>query len=163
MFSSGDKVIYGAVGVCEITDIAKNELTGVLREYYVLRPVDTDKSVIYVPIDNEKLVLRMREVPNSKELRETLKEIQGEELTWIDNNLERSESFRAILIDGDIKRVAVLFKTLHRHREELLERGKRMPKSDENLYRECSKLLCSEFMEILSLEQSQVLSLILEL
>ncbi|MBQ2971315.1 MAG: hypothetical protein IJE16_02050 [Ruminococcus sp.] len=162
MFSVGEKVIYGAVGVCLITDIIENELTGVMREYYVLRPVDSDKSVIYVPTNNEKLVSRMREVPSSQKLRETIKDIKGKELLWIDNNLERSESFRAILSDGDIESVAVLFRTLHKRREELSERGKRLVKSDENLYRECSKLLCSEFAIILSLEQSQVLSLILE-
>lgn len=161
MFSVGEKIIYGVVGVCEITEIIENELTGVLREYYVLRPVDTDKSVIYVPTNSEKLVSRMREVPTSKKLRDMLEIIKSKELSWIDNNLERSEKYRAIFSEGDIESVAVLFRTLHNRREELSERGKRLVKSDETLYRECSKLLCSEFATILSLEQSQVLSLIL--
>ncbi len=162
MFALGDRVVYGCVGVCEIADITENELTGVLRKYYVLKPVDTDKSVIYVPFDNEKLVSRMREVPCAKELRKLLSNIKSEQLPWVDNNLERSEKFHAILSDGEIGQVVVLFRTLHKQYLQLCERGKRLQKADERIYKECSKLLCSEFSSILKLENSAVLSLILD-
>ncbi|MBQ8860509.1 MAG: hypothetical protein IJ015_04125 [Ruminococcus sp.] len=162
MFALNERVIYGSVGVCEISDIVENELTGVLREYYVLKPVDTDKSVIYVPTDNEKLISRMREVPCAKELKKILTDIKGEQLSWIENNLERSEFFHSIINDGEIKQVALLFVTLHKHQNELSLRGKRLQKTDERIYKDCSKLLCSEFSSILKLEHNEVLSLILD-
>ena len=162
MFSVEDRVIYGATGVCEITDIVENELTGVVREYYVLKPVDTDKSVIYVPIDNEKLTSRMRAVPSQKELKSMLNKVKGEQFSWIENNLERNECFHAILNDGDIQQIVVLFRTLHSRFLELSDCGKHLQKADERIYKECSKLLCSEFSSILNLEQSDVLSIILD-
>lgn len=162
MFAVKDRVVYGSVGVCEIADIIENELTGVLREYYVLKPVDTDKSIIYVPIDNEKLTSRMRKVPCVKELKKMLCDIKSEELPWIDNNLERSDSFHAILNDGEIRQVVVLFRTLHKHLLQLSSSGRRLQKADERVYKDCSKLLCSEFALILNMEQSEVLSLLLD-
>ncbi len=162
MFSVGDRIIYGATGVCKITDITENALTGVVRKYYVLCPVDTDKSVIYVPVDNEKLTSRMRAVPSAKELKIMLEKVKGEQLQWVDNNLERSEQYHKILNDGDVERVVVLFRTLHAYLQKLADRGKHLPKADERLYKECSKLLCCEFSSILNLEQGEVLSVILD-
>lgn len=162
MFSINDRIIYGIAGVCKITDITENTLTGVNRKYYVLRPVDTDKSVIYVPLDNEKLTSRMRAVPSAKQLTKMLDTIRDKQLTWIDNNLERSKQYHKILSDGDIESVVVLFRTLHAYMLKLSDIGKHLPKSDERLYKECSKLLCSEFSSILNMEHSEVLSVILD-
>lgn len=162
MFSVDDRIIYGATGVCKITDIVENELTGVVREYYVLRPIDTDKSVIYVPVDNEKLTARMRAVPTQKEFKSMLSKVKGEKLPWIENNLERNDSFHEILNDGDIQRIVVLFRTLHSRQLELSDCGKHLPKADERIYKECSKLLCSEFSSILNLPQSDILSVVLD-
>ncbi len=161
MFSVGERVVYGAIGVCEISDITLNELTGVMREYYILRPVDTDKSVIYVPTDNEKLTSRMRAVPSSKELHKLLSDLKDSKAEWIDNNLERNEKYHEILNNGDIKEIVKLTRTLHDRLQELSQNGRHLPKADERIYKDCSKLLCSEFSSILKLEQSQVLSLIL--
>lgn len=162
MFLVGETVIYGATGVCKISDISENKLTGKVREYYVLRPVDTDKSVIYVPTDNEKLVSRMRQVPSANELTNMLSDIKGESIPFIENNLERNDVYHAILNDGDIKEIVKLFRTLHSRQLELAGRGKHLPKADERLYKDCSRLLCSELNTILNLENSEILSLLVE-
>lgn len=162
MFSIGERVIYGAIGVCEISDITLNELTGVTREYYILRPVDTDKSVIYVPTDNEKLTSRMRAVPSSKELHKLLSDIKDSKFDWIENNLERNEKFHEILNDGNIKENVKLLRTLHARSQDLSLKGRHLQKADERIYKDCSKLLCSEFSSILNIEQSQVVSMVLD-
>ena len=162
MFSVDDRVIYGNTGVCKIENIIENELTGTMREYYVLRPVDTDKSVIYVPVDNEKLTARMRVVPSAKELKSILLKAKGVQIEWIDNNLQRTEHFHEILNDGEILRVVALFRTLHLRQKELSDRGRHLPKTDERVYKDCSRLLCSEFSAILNLAQSEVMSVIID-
>ena len=39
MFSINDTVLYGANGVCRITDICQKEFSGVIKDYYILTPV----------------------------------------------------------------------------------------------------------------------------
>ncbi len=161
MFNTGDKVTYGAVGVCEIKDITENELTGELRKYYVLNPVDSDKSTIYVPVLNEKLTSRMRKIPSKPEFKSILSKAKKDELSWCNNNFERNDKFHAILNDGDIKENIKLLRALNKRANELHKIGKHLPKADERIFKECSKLVCAEISLILSIDNSEVLPLVL--
>ena len=161
MFSVGDRIIYGSTGVCQIEDIVENELTGVMREYYVMRPVDTNKSTIYVPVDNDKLVSRMREVPSAEKLKAMIQNAKKEQIEWVDNHIRRSELFHEILNEGEIPRILVLFKTLNARSVMLAQENKHLPKTDERIFKECQKLLCSEISAILNVEQNEALNIIL--
>lgn len=161
MFSVGDRIIYGSTGVCQIENIVGNELTGIIREYYVMRPVDTNKSIIYVPVDNEKLVSRMREVPSAEKLKAMIKNAKNDQIEWVDNHIRRSELFHEILSEGEIPRILVLFKTLNARSVVLSKENKHLPKTDERIYKECQKLLCSEISAILNVEQNEALNIIL--
>ena len=161
MFSVGDRIIYGSTGVCQIENIVENELTGIMREYYVLRPVDTNKSTIYVPVDNEKLISRMREVPSAEKLKAMIKNAKNDQIKWVDNHLRRSELFHEILSEGEIPRILVLFKILNARSVVLSKENKHLPKTDERIYKECQKLLCSEISAILNVEQNEALNIML--
>ena len=161
MFSVGDRIIYGSTGVCQIEDIVENELTGVMREYYVMRPVDTNKSTIYVPVDNDKLVSRMREVPSAEKLKAMIQNAKKEQIEWVDNHIRRSELFHEILNEGEIPRILVLFKTLNARSVMLAQENKHLPKTDERIFKECQKLLCSEISAILNVEQNEALNILL--
>lgn len=161
MFSVGDKVIYSSTGACEISDIVKNKLTGVLREYYVLNPIKGKQSVVYVPIDNDNLICRMRELPTKKEIKKLLLELKDSSIDWNDNNIDRAQYFHKIYIEGDIRQQLLLFKTLYLRRLELLERGKHLSMSDEKLYKDCQKLLCAEFSVILNINEEEALCLLI--
>ncbi len=161
MFTVGENIIYGSSGICKIIEITENNLTGTMHEYYVLQPVDTDKSVIYVPVDNEKLVLRMRNVPTKNELREILKDADCESIDWIENSLERVQTYRRILADGDIKTNITLLRTLHLRNLSVLEKGRHLPSSDERIYKDCLRLITSEFASIMHMEHDDVIKLIL--
>ena len=161
MFSVGDRIIYGSTGVCQIENIVENELTGVMREYYVMRPVDTNKSTIYVPVDNEKLVSRMREVPSAEKLKAMIQNAKKEQIEWVDNHIRRSELFHEILNEGEIPRILVLFKTLNARSVTLAQENKHLPKTDERIFKECQKLLSSEISAILNVEQNEALNIML--
>ena len=141
MFKIGDRVVYGAQGVCEITDIKEENLTSVLREYYIISPVDNEKSVIYVPVDNEKLTSRMKIIPTKSELEKILGDAKKVELEWKENYLERSEYFQSLINCGEISCMTALFYTLYRKASELNESGKGLKKSDERIYKECTRIL----------------------
>ena len=58
MYSIGEIVLYGSNGVCEITEITTKKIGKDSIEYYVLKPVCSDSSTLFVPTQNEMLVSR---------------------------------------------------------------------------------------------------------
>ena len=58
MFEVNDKVVYGLVGVCEITDISAPPIKGIEGDYYFLQPVYDDKGIIYSPVNSAKVQIR---------------------------------------------------------------------------------------------------------
>ena len=61
MYSIGEVVLYGSNGVCEITEITTKKIGKDSIEYYVLKPVCSDSSTLFVPTQNEMLVSRRSE------------------------------------------------------------------------------------------------------
>ena len=72
MYSIGEIVLYGSNGVCEITEITTKKIGKDSIEYYVLKPVCSDSSTLFVPTQNEMLVSRMRAVLSSDEIKDIL-------------------------------------------------------------------------------------------
>lgn len=64
-------------------------------EYYVLKPVCSDSSTLFVPTQNEMLVSRMRVVLSSDEIKDILSQKTDNEI-WIDNKAERCEKSRKL-------------------------------------------------------------------
>lgn len=64
-------------------------------EYYVLKPVCSDSSTLFVPTQNEMLVSRMRVVLSSDEIKDILSQKTDNEI-WIDNKAERCEKSRRL-------------------------------------------------------------------
>ena len=56
MFEREEYVFHESGGVCQITDIQTAPLEGMPRdrEYYVLKPLSDQSSVIYIPVDSER-------------------------------------------------------------------------------------------------------------
>ena len=67
-FSIGDKAIYPAQGVAEVTAIEDREVAGFKQRFYVLKVADTDKTIM-VPVDRVSSV-GLRQVIRDSEIRE---------------------------------------------------------------------------------------------
>lgn len=67
MFNKGDFIVYGNKGICKVNDVTTLAMDGIdkNRLYYVLLPSDK-KSIVYVPVDSTKTV--MREVMTKDEI-----------------------------------------------------------------------------------------------
>ena len=61
MFQVNDLIMYGNHGVCKVMDIGPISLSMVdkNKQFYTLRPVYHNETVVYAPVDNEKSVMRM--------------------------------------------------------------------------------------------------------
>ena len=160
MFSVGQTVLYGTNGVCKIEDITVKTVGKVKMEYYVLKPVGSESSTLFVPTANEALVKKIRFVLSEEEIRDILADgNDGEQ--WIDNKIERSEHFKEIIARGDSAEVVGMIRLIHLHAQEQLAKGKRLHISDERFLKEAEKMVCGEFAMVLNVSHDDVIDLIL--
>ena len=102
MFKVNDMVQYGAEGVCKITEIARREFRGQSMQYYVLKPVYSNSNAsIFVPVDNKALAEKMHRVLSAEEIYSLIRNMPQEKLLWIENEAERRERYKEILLKGD--------------------------------------------------------------
>ncbi|MBQ8140367.1 MAG: CarD family transcriptional regulator [Clostridia bacterium] len=147
MLSIGSYVSYRAEGVCKISDI-RTENFGVLGRdvlYYVLNPVGDEKSVFFVPVDNERLVSMMRKILSADEITDMIKAslLRGGE--WISDSKQRSNRFKEILSVGEREELVLMIHILKRHIDDAAENGKKSYITDVNAMKRASKILFDEF------------------
>lgn len=156
MYQIGETVLYGTEGVCRIDEIQEMKCCGTKAAYYVLKPVYRAGATIYVPLDNERLVGRMRRVLSRAEIDELLRCVTQEELPWIEDANERRQEYGRILTEGDRCEVVRLIRLLYLRRQTLVSAGKHLRSSDDQLLREAEKLLNDEFALVLNIPQREV-------
>ena len=156
MFSIGEKILYGSVGVCEIKEICGKAFGGKLSDYYVLVPVYKEQSTVYVPVDSEPLCEKMRRLHTRDELDNLLNNLFDEEILWDDNKYTRRESFTAILEKGSLKSLFALRRVLDNHNNELMAKGKKLHIFDERVLGDVEKLIGEEFSVVLDIPKEDV-------
>lgn len=156
MFEVGSTVLYGSDGVCRIQDITHKEVGGVSGEYYVLEPVYQKKSTVFVPLDNERLIGRMRRILSADELLDLMHTMPAEPLRWIEDESERKAVYREVISRGDCTELMQLARTLYLHREEQLDKGKKLHACDDRFLKTAEKMINDEFAMVLEIEPDEV-------
>ena len=160
MYSINDTVLYGADGVCTITDIVEKNMLGTARLFYELHPVSRRDTVLFLPTDNEKTMAKLRRVLTRDEILSAIRSMPDEENIWIDKESERRETYSRIIRSGDHKKVIRLIKTLYEHREQLTDSGHRMHAADANFLKEAEGVLYEEFAYVLNIRREEVIPFI---
>ena len=160
-YAIGDTVMYATQGVCRIVDIEKKEFAGVTAEYYVLKPVYTPNSTVYVPLANGTLTGRMRRLLSKEEVGALIQAMPQEPSVWIADENARKESHREVLAKGDHRQLIQAIKSVYLHRKELQEQGRKLHMTDERFFKEAEKMLYDEFALVLGIQPDQVLPFIL--
>lgn len=161
MFKLNDYVCYGATGVCQITETKKERISGVTKEYYVLKPVFNENSAVYVPMDNAALLEKMRPIVSATELKKILANAKNRRDEWIANDFQRTEYFRETLKNGNRADIIEIVRMLGRRQKELLLRGKHLHVADERTRRDAQIPICSEIAFVKKITPDQALELIL--
>ena len=161
MFCVGQTVLYGTNGVCTVDDVTEKKIGKSKMEYYVLKPVCTNTSTLFVPISNETLVSKMRSILSEEEANGILLHLPeiGE---WNDNKPERTETFRAVISSADSVELIRMIRLIHSHELQQLADGKRLHISDERFLKEAEKMVCEEFTLVLHTTREELLDRIFE-
>lgn len=162
VYDVNDTILYGANGVCRVTEITHRDFGGQMQDYYVLKPVFGDQSTIFVPVKNEALTKKMRRVMTVDEINRIIEAMPFEDTEWIENENERKEQFREVLAQGDPLRLVRIIKSLYQHQQEQQQHGRKLRASDERFFHDAEKMLYDEFALVLKIEPEEVLPLIIK-
>ena len=157
-----DTILYGTHGVCRIAEMAERKFGDKSMEYYILKPIDDDKATLFVPVNNEKLLAKMRRVLTAAEIYDLIKAMPAEDTIWIENESARKEKYKELLSNGDRMGLVSLIKTLYQHQTEQKEKGKKLHIADERFMKDAERLLYAEFAHVLDIQYEQVLPFILQ-
>ena len=154
MFRKGDTIVYATTGVCVIDDIREQACTGEVQTYYVLQPVFDSSSKVFAPVGASEQ--KMRAVLTAGEADELVRALPDAPADWIDNDTRRKETFSAMLRSGDRGELVRLVKTLHLHRLELQQCGRKFHLADERMLRDAERVLFEELAYALSIPPESV-------
>ena len=162
MIKVNDTVLYGSHGVCKVAETVVRRMGGREMEYFLLKPVFERSSSIYVPMQNEALVSKMKRILSAEEIFEMIRSMPDEELLWIENENERRRIFQEILNSGDREQLVRLIKTLYLRQQNRLEQQKNLLMSDEKFLKDAERILYEEFAYVLKIDRDQVLPFIMK-
>ena len=160
MFAVNDTVVYGVQGICVIDEITKRDFGGKSEDYYVLHTVFGNNTKIYVPIGNEKLMSRMRNLLSADEVLGIIDSMSDANFIWTDDGNEREHLYKEILLSGDRKKMLQVIKTLYTHARNQRANGRKLHIADEKVFREAEKVVYDEFAYVLGLKPENVLDFI---
>ena len=162
-YDVNDYVVYFSNGVCHIDDIRNECFAGLgERRYYVMHAISDPKSVIYVPVDSEKLVSGMQRILSKEELLGIVDASEEDDIAWISDTKLRAAAFSEIVDSGDRKQMLRIVKALSIHKKRLEADRKRMYASDERILNAALKTINEEFSFVLGIDQKDVIPYILE-
>ncbi len=157
MISVGCDVIYGSQGVCRVQEIRRENFSGTEKEYYLLKPLDDPKMIIFVPTDATDLVKQMRPLLTTDELSALLcPGVTIEALEWISDPRARADAFEAIIRRGDRRELLAMLRALYIHREQQLMHRRKLYIGDENACQRAERLLHGEIAAILHIAPNEV-------
>ena len=158
----GEIVLYGTDGVCQISEITEKKFGKETTKYYVLSTLYRGNSVIYVPVGNEKLECKMRDIISREELESIICNMPKEENIWIENEPLRKIKYKEIITGGDRRDLFRLIKTLYEHRINQENSGKRMHMTEERFMKDAEKILYDEIAHVIGIDHLEVVGYITE-
>ncbi len=151
--------MYAGNGLCVVKEIIFKDFGAGREKYYVLNSLN-ESSTYYVPVKNELLVSKMRNLLSADELRSLIDELSGVKPEWIESDSLRREKFKKIISFGNCRELIMLVRSVHMHSNELNASGRKLHISDESLCRNAQKLLFDEFSYVLGMNQNEFRSFI---
>lgn len=147
MYEIGSLVIYRSEGVCVVSDIREESFgtIGEKEKYYILMPVNDEKSTLFVPLNNEKLCSMIRVLLSADEIMSLCDELRDTRFEWIEDNRSRNTYFKDLLSVGDRRDVIVIVNTICDRIKQMNNSGKKVTGTDENTLYRAVKMLYDEF------------------
>lgn len=156
MYQVGERVVYGVHGVCTIVELQVQRVNRQKVEYYVLEPMNQLGARYFIPSKNETAVSKLRPVLTKEQVEALLSSDQIKEGIWVEDDNERRQQYRQIILNGDRCSLLQLIRTLRKHRENLLLIGKKFHVIDAGFLKDAERMLFSELSVVLNIDYDKV-------
>ena len=159
MFQSGDLLVYGSTGVCEVLSVERREerVDGVRRErmYYQLKPT-RQNGVIYTPVDNDKV--SMRPVISREEAEALIDAIPSLHPTDCRavTTQALTQHYQSSLRQHSCKSLMELTMAIHAKRRQAEAQNRRLGMVDERYMKQAEQLLFGELAAALEIPYEEV-------
>ena len=155
MYRTGDYMVYGSYGLCEIREIGPSPLDPAdTRSYYRLHPVHASaSSLIFSPVDNESVVKRPPMSPD--EARALLAALPSIAPLEVPSEKHRRDIYRETLRTTDPYGAAALLRTVMLRREIVRRAGRRLTDADADNEKKAMDNLSGELSFVLGLSLAE--------
>lgn len=135
MFKKGEYVIYGNAGVCQIIDISTLNMHGAPKDklYYILEPVNQNRSKVFSPVDNKKVVIR--KLISKQDVETLISDIPNIKGLLVEDEKLREQVYKDCIKSCQCRKLLSLMKTIYQRKEERLNQGKKLSATDEKYFK----------------------------
>ncbi|MBR6380574.1 MAG: CarD family transcriptional regulator [Lachnospiraceae bacterium] len=157
MFSVDDYVVCGNKGVCRVTQVATLNLSGAdsgSEEYYILKPVYSPGSTVYVPTQTGDEGLRA--VLSREEAGRLLEEIDGIPELEIANEKTLEQEYKVCMRSNDARDLVRLIKTISHRKARREKAGRKETALDAKYLRMAGDHLYGELSVSLEMSREDV-------
>ena len=144
VYREGNYVVYGINGVCRVQAVEPIDENSD-RLYYRLTPVHAKRNVIFTPVDNQKVPMRL--VLSEEEANRFLKSIDTIEVMEEVAYKQREQQYKEAMKTCDCRQWVCVMKTAYDRRIQRQEEGKKATAADEKYFKEARSNLINE-MEV---------------
>lgn len=162
MLNIGETVLYAANGVCTVEEIREMDFGSGKTKYYILKPVSSNQNTFYIPADNQKMLSKIRKILTKDEVERIIGSMPDNKASWIEDDLARKEEYKKIIGSGDCEKLVKVIKSIHLHKTEIAENGKKLHLIDERMLKDAESLLYDEFATVLNIKKEEVLPFIIK-
>lgn len=162
MYEIGSYVVKANNGVCQITDILHLDLPGTDKDrlYYLLIPVESKTSKLYVPTDTAEQ--NLRKALNEAEAWEIIHAIPDTEAAWIANDKLREQAYKEALHSCDPTALVSIIKNLYLRKQQRFEQGKKSTATDDRYFKLAEDHLYAELAFALGKDKGEMRQIIID-
>lgn len=156
MFDKDEFIVYGRNGVCLVEDIKPMDIDGIGSErlYYVLRPVNSQGSTIFTPVDNQKVP--MRKIITKEEALDLIEKIPEIGVLKISNEKMCEEQYKAAMQSCDCSDMVRVLKTIYLKKQKRIAAGKKITSTDEKYFHMAENSLCTELSVLIDVPKEKM-------
>ena len=153
MFQTGDLIIYGSTGVCEVTGIQPSKFPGEEGLYYTLSPRYSSET-IYIPVDSPVFMRRVISREQAETLIGQIPEVQ-ESATHSDHR-QMAEQYEASLKTHDCSELLRIIKTAYLKTRRSVQSGRKPGQTDQRYLKRAETQLYGELAVALGIQPDEV-------